>query len=96
MNARGKFRYTLLLAGSLCAAVPCFAAETTETVDARITRLEQELAELKALVKNRPAVTVSSRDSSTHCTCKKSGTPDSTSGINRFGCQNTALRFCPL
>jgi hypothetical protein len=57
MNARGKFRYTLLLAGSLCASVPCFAAETTETVDARITRLEQELAELKALVKNRPPVT---------------------------------------
>ena len=55
MNARGKFRYTLLLAGSLCTAAPCFAAETAETVDARITRLEQELAELKALVQTRPA-----------------------------------------
>ena len=55
MNARGKFRYTLLLAGSLCTAAPCFAAETAETVDARISRLEQELAELKALVQTRPA-----------------------------------------
>lgn len=56
MNARRKFRYTLLLAGSLCTTSPCFAAESTETVDARITRLEQELAELKALVQNKPAV----------------------------------------
>ena len=55
MNARGKFRYTLLLASSLCTAAPCFAAETAETVDARISRLEQELAELKALVQTRPA-----------------------------------------
>ena len=55
MNAKGKFRYTLLLAGSLCTAAPGFAATTTETVDARITRLEQELAELKALVQTRPA-----------------------------------------
>jgi hypothetical protein len=55
MNARGKFRYTLLLAGSLCTAAPCFAAPSTENVDARITRLEQELAELKALVQTRPA-----------------------------------------
>ena len=55
MNARGKFRYTLLLAGSLCTAAPCFAAEAAETVDARISRLEQELAELKALVQTRPA-----------------------------------------
>lgn len=57
MNARGKFRYTLLLAGSLCTTTPCFGAETTETVERRITRLEQELAELKALVQNRPAAT---------------------------------------
>ena len=57
MNARGKFRYTLLLAGSLCTAAPGFAATTAETVDARITRLEQELAELKALVQTRPAAT---------------------------------------
>ena len=55
MNARGKFRYTLLLAGSLCTAAPSFAAETAETVETRISRLEQELAELKALVQNRPA-----------------------------------------
>ncbi len=55
MNARGKFRYTLLLAGSLCTAVPSFAAETPESVETRISRLEQELAELKALVRNKPA-----------------------------------------
>ncbi len=54
MNERGKFSYALLLAGSLFTAVPCFAAET---VDARISRLEQELAELKAMVQARPAVT---------------------------------------
>ena len=54
MNARGKFSYALLLAGSLCTAAPCFAAETAETVDARISRLEQELAELKALVNTTP------------------------------------------
>ncbi|MCX6179053.1 MAG: hypothetical protein NT163_06785 [Chlorobiales bacterium] len=51
MNARGKFRYALLLAGTLCTTAPCYAAQTEETVDARITRLEQELAELKTLVK---------------------------------------------
>ncbi len=55
MNARGKFRYTLMLAGSLCTAAPSFAATTAESVDSRITRLEQELAELKALVQSRPA-----------------------------------------
>lgn len=55
MNARGKFRYTLLLAGSLCTAAPSFAAESTESVDVRITRLEKELAELKALLQTRPA-----------------------------------------
>ena len=52
MNERGKFRYALLLAGTLFTAVPCFAAETVEM---RINRLEQELAELKALVQTRPA-----------------------------------------
>ena len=58
MNARGKFSYALLLAGTLFAAAPCHAAQTTETVEARINRLEQELAELKALVKsNSPAST---------------------------------------
>jgi DcaP outer membrane protein len=55
MNARGKFRYTLLLAGSLCTAAPSFAAEPAETVETRISRLEKELAELKALVGNKPA-----------------------------------------
>jgi hypothetical protein len=55
MNARGKFRYTLLLASSLCTAAPSFAATTAESVDSRITRLEQELAELKALVQTRPS-----------------------------------------
>jgi hypothetical protein len=55
MNARGKFLYTLLLAGSIGTSAPCLAAEATETIDARITRLEQELAELKALVQNNHA-----------------------------------------
>ena len=54
MNARGKFSYALLLAGTLFSAAPCNAAQTAETVDARISRLEQELAELKALVKATP------------------------------------------
>ena len=43
MKERGKFSYALLLAGSLFTAVPGFAAES---VDARINRLERELAEL--------------------------------------------------
>lgn len=51
MNAKGTFRSTLLLAGSLLCATPGFAAENLET---RISRLEQELAELKAMVKSRP------------------------------------------
>ncbi len=54
MNARGKLGYTLLLAGTLFTAAPVYAAQTSETVDARINRLEQELAELKALVKTVP------------------------------------------
>ncbi len=53
MNEKGKFSYALLLAGSLFTAVPCFAAET---VDARISRLEQELAELKAMVNSKSTV----------------------------------------
>ncbi len=53
MNERGKFRYALLLASSLFTAVPCFAAETVEM---RINRLEQELAELKALVNTKSTV----------------------------------------
>ncbi len=53
MNERGKFSYTLLLASSLFTAVPCFAAET---VDARISRLEQELAELNAMVNTKSTV----------------------------------------
>ncbi|MFZ4525775.1 MAG: DcaP family trimeric outer membrane transporter [Chlorobium sp.] len=52
MNERGKFT-ALLLAGSLCTAVPGFAAET---VDARVSRLEQELAELKTQVNTKSAV----------------------------------------
>ena len=52
MNTRGKFRYTLLLAGTLFTATPVYAAQTAETVDARISRLEQELAELKGTSKN--------------------------------------------
>ncbi len=53
-----KLRYTLLLAGSLFAAAPGFAAETPDPqtlLNQRISRLEQELAELKALIKNTPA-----------------------------------------
>ncbi len=52
MNERGKFSYALLIAGSLCSAVPGFAAET---VDTRISRLEQELAELKTVVNSKNA-----------------------------------------
>ena len=54
MNARGKFSYTLLLAGTLFTTTPVYAAQSTETIDARISRLEQELAELKSLVKTNP------------------------------------------
>ena len=57
MNARGKFSYALLLAGTLFTAAPGYAAQIEETVDARISRLEQELAELKALVKAAPPST---------------------------------------
>ncbi len=56
MNGRGKFSYALLLAGTLFTAAPSNAAQTAETVDARITRLEQELAELKSLVKSNSSV----------------------------------------
>ncbi|MEI8185705.1 MAG: hypothetical protein WCG19_03315 [Chlorobiaceae bacterium] len=51
MNARGKFSSILLLTGTLLAAAPAYADQTAETVDARISRLEKELVELKALVK---------------------------------------------
>ena len=54
MNARGTFSYALLLAGTLFTAAPSHAAQTAENVDARISRLEQELAELKAIVKTMP------------------------------------------
>lgn len=57
MNAREKLSYTLLLAGTLFITAPCHAAQTAESVDARISRLEQELAELKSLVKTPPPVT---------------------------------------
>jgi hypothetical protein len=46
--------YGLLLAGSLLAApAPGFAADKPESVEMRITRLEKELAELKALMKQK-------------------------------------------
>lgn len=57
MNAREKLSYTLLLAGTLFITAPCHAAQTAESVDARISRLEQELAELKSLVKTPPPAT---------------------------------------
>ena len=53
MNEKGKLCYALLLAGSLCTAAPGFA---TETVDARINRLEQELTELKTAVNTKSSV----------------------------------------
>jgi hypothetical protein len=53
MKERGKFRYALLLAGSLVTAAPGFAAENVET---RINRLERELAELKTAVNTKSAV----------------------------------------
>ena len=74
MNAREKFRYTLLLAGSLCTAVPSFAAETPESVETRITRLEQELAELKALVQTKPAAAVSADTQQAPAPVKKADT----------------------
>jgi hypothetical protein len=58
MNARGTFRYGLLLAGTLFTAAPGFAAEYAERatdINIRISRLEEELAELKALVKSQPS-----------------------------------------
>ncbi|MEI8032054.1 MAG: hypothetical protein WCH05_01710 [Chlorobiaceae bacterium] len=50
-----KLRYTLLLAGSLFSAAPGFAAETPDPINQRISRLEAEIAELKALIKSSPA-----------------------------------------
>ncbi len=76
MNARGKFRYTLLLASSLCTAAPSFAAETTETVETRISRLEQELAELKALVQTRPAATGVTNSTTQTATGSKTDSPN--------------------
>ena len=74
MNARGKFRYTLLLASSLCTAAPSFAAETAETVETRISRLEKELAELKALVQTRPAATATADTQTAPAPVKKADT----------------------
>ncbi len=74
MNARGKFRYTLLLAGSLCTAVPSFAAEMPESVETRISRLEQELAALKALVQTRPAATATADTQTAPAPVKKADT----------------------
>jgi len=54
MNARGTFRHALL-AGILFTSSPGLAAEPSETataIETRIIRLERELAELKAMVKN--------------------------------------------
>lgn len=94
MNARGKFRYTLLLAGSLCTAAPSFAAESTESVDVRITRLEKELAELKALLQTRPAAAGTAETPS--APVKKAAPPSSGNRLNQLGCQPAALRFCPF
>ncbi|MBV5303738.1 MAG: hypothetical protein JZU70_06015 [Chlorobium sp.] len=52
MKERGKFRYALLLAGSLVTAAPGFAAESADT---RISRLERELADLKTAVNSKNA-----------------------------------------
>ncbi|NTW11591.1 MAG: hypothetical protein HGA26_09580, partial [Chlorobiaceae bacterium] len=55
MKTANKLHYGLLLAGSLLAAPATgFAADKPETVEMRITRLEKELAELKALMKQKP------------------------------------------
>ncbi len=55
MKTGKKLHYSLLLAGTLLAAPSAgFAADTPETVEIRITRLEKELAELKALMKQKP------------------------------------------
>lgn len=53
MSSTGSFRHTLLLAGALLAPAPVIAAQS---IEARIATLEQQLAELKALVKAQPAV----------------------------------------
>lgn len=53
MSSTGSFRHTLLLAGALLAPAPAIAAQS---IEARIATLEQQLAELKALVKAQPAV----------------------------------------
>ena len=50
MNARETFRHSLLLAGALFITAPAHAAEPAESVDTRIVRLEQELADLKSQV----------------------------------------------
>ncbi|NTW56196.1 MAG: hypothetical protein HGB20_04030 [Chlorobiaceae bacterium] len=58
MKTGKKLHYSLLLAVSLLAAPAAgFAADTPETVEMRITRLEKELAELKALMKQKPDTT---------------------------------------
>ena len=53
MNKKEKISCTLLLAGSLFTAVPVLAAETPETLESRIGRLEQKLA-------SQPSVTTAS------------------------------------
>jgi hypothetical protein len=88
MNERGKFSYALLLAGSLFTAVPSFAAET---VDTRISRLEQELAELKtvvntknAVIPGQPASTKKAESPSTPLVSTASGTNVQFYGFARF------------
>ncbi|NTW83710.1 MAG: hypothetical protein HGB36_10145 [Chlorobiaceae bacterium] len=57
MKKGKQLHYSLLLAGSMLAvSSPVFAGDAKETVEMRITRLEKELAELKALVREKPAV----------------------------------------
>ncbi|MEI6651236.1 MAG: hypothetical protein WCL42_01515 [Chlorobiaceae bacterium] len=88
MNERGKFSYALLLAGSLFTAVPSFAAET---VDTRISRLEQELADLKTVVttkntviQGQPAATKKAESPSTPLVSTASGTNVQFYGFARF------------
>ena len=88
MNERGKFSYALLLAGSLCTAVPSFAAETVET---RINRLEQELADLKTQVNTKstvnpeqPATTQKAESPSAPLVSTGSGTKIQFYGFTRF------------
>ncbi len=88
MNESGKLCYALLLAGSLCSAVPGFAGET---VDARISRLEQELTELKTAVNTKspvnqgqPETTKKAESPSAPLISTSSGTKIQFYGFTRF------------